>query len=99
MAWNFRKSLRFGPLRINLSKSGIGYSLGLPGYRLGRDAKGKKYQSVNLPGTGIYRRDYISSQLGVPPRLSATSWFSSPKLYFLGLILLLVIWGIIKIMS
>jgi hypothetical protein len=99
MAWNFRKSLRFGPLRINLSKSGVGYSFGLPGYRLGRSAKGQKYQSVNIPGTGIYRRDYLSTQSNVTPRLSGTSWFVAPKLYVLGLLLLVVVWGIIKLLS
>jgi hypothetical protein len=60
MGWNFRRSLRLGPLKINLSKSGVGYSVGLPGVRLGTDAKGRKYQSLNIPGTGIYRRDYAS---------------------------------------
>lgn len=99
MAWNWRKSLRLGPLRINLSKSGAGYSVGLPGFRLGRDAKGRKYQSVNLPGTGIYRRDYTSAQPSVPPRLTLASWFSAPKLYILGVVLLVVLWVIIKLLS
>jgi hypothetical protein len=99
MAWNFRKSLRFGPLRINLSKSGVGYSVGLPGVRLGRDAKGRKYQSLNIPGTGIYRRDYTSTQPNVPPRLTPTSWFAAPKLYVLGLALLIALWVIVKLLS
>jgi hypothetical protein len=58
MGWNWRKRLNFGPARINLSKKGIGYSLGVPGFRMGQDAKGKRYKQISIPGTGIYKRDY-----------------------------------------
>lgn len=61
MGWNFRRSVSIGPFRMNFSKSGIGYSVGMRGLRLGRDAKGRKYSSVSVPHTGIYRRDYYSS--------------------------------------
>ena len=61
MGWNLRRSVNFGPLRINLSKSGLGYSVGTRGLRIGRDAKGRTYSSTSIPQTGIYRRDYISS--------------------------------------
>jgi hypothetical protein len=33
MAFYFRKSLRFGPLRLNLSKRGVGASIGVKGAR------------------------------------------------------------------
>jgi Protein of unknown function (DUF4236) len=99
MGWTFRKSLRLGPLRINLSRSGVGYSVGLPGVRLGKDARGRKYQSLNLPGTGIYRRDYTSSQPNVPPGSPSTPWFAAPRLYYLGVILLIVLWVIVKFLS
>jgi|ERR1017187_317067 hypothetical protein len=59
MGWNFRRGLNFGPLRINASKSGIGYSVGVSGFRIGQDAKGRKYTAASIPGTGIYRRDYL----------------------------------------
>jgi len=49
----FRKSLGKGPLRINISKSGIGWSLGIPGLRFGRSATGRKYTRAGIPGTGI----------------------------------------------
>jgi Protein of unknown function (DUF4236) len=54
----FQKRIRL-PLgfRVNLSKTGVGWSGGLFGFRFGRDARGKKYQSVNLPGSGFtYKR-------------------------------------------
>lgn len=68
MGWNFRRSICLGPFRFNLSKSGVGTSVGIPGVRVGRDAKGRTYQQTSVPGTGIYRRDYsgTSTQRGNP---------------------------------
>jgi len=56
MGWTFRKSLSFGPFRINLSKSGAGYSFGGGGFRTGVRANGRRYSSVNIAGTGITYR-------------------------------------------
>ena len=53
MGLRFRKSINIGPLRINLSKSGIGFSLGVKGFRVSRSAKGKHTATVSLPGTGL----------------------------------------------
>jgi hypothetical protein len=58
MGWSFRRSINLGPLRVNLSKSGVGYSVGGRGFRVGQDARGRRYRSVSIPNTGIYRRDY-----------------------------------------
>jgi hypothetical protein len=53
MGWSFRRSFRFGPFRVNLSKSGVGYSVGTRGIRVGEDSEGRRYRSLNIPGTGI----------------------------------------------
>ena len=53
MGLRFRKSINIGPLRINLSKSGIGISLGVKGFRVSRSAKGKMTATASLPGTGL----------------------------------------------
>lgn len=53
MGLRFRKSINLGPLRINLSKSGVGFSVGVKGFRVGRSAKGKNTATVSLPGTGL----------------------------------------------
>jgi hypothetical protein len=58
MGWNWRKVFRFGPLRVNLSKKGVGYSVGVRGFRVGRDAKGQDYSQTAIPGTGIFKRTY-----------------------------------------
>ncbi len=62
MGWNWRKRFNFGPFRINLSRRGIGYSVGVPGFRVGQDAKGQNYTQTSVPGTGIYKRDYSGTQ-------------------------------------
>jgi hypothetical protein len=64
MGWNWRKVLNFGPLRVNLSKKGVGYSVGVRGFRVGRDAKGQDYSQTSVPGTGIYKRTYSGRRYG-----------------------------------
>ena len=53
MGLRFRKSIKIGPIRINISKSGIGISIGVKGFRISRSAKGKTTATVSLPGTGL----------------------------------------------
>ncbi len=53
MGFRFRKSINIGPLRINFSKSGVGFSFGVKGLRVSRSAKGKHTATVSLPGTGL----------------------------------------------
>jgi Protein of unknown function (DUF4236) len=61
MAWRFRRGARFGPFRLNFSKSGVGYSVGARGFRIGKDARGRSYTATSIPGTGIYNRQYSSA--------------------------------------
>ena len=99
MGWNFRKSLRFGLFRINLSKSGVGYSVGLPGYRLGKDAKGRSYQQMSIPGTGIYRRDYIQSGTPRAQPTQPQQSSASGRLIFYENLLMISIWIVVKSFS
>jgi hypothetical protein len=58
MGWGFRRSLKLGPLNLNFSKSGMGYSVGARGFRVGKDAKRRSYTAASIPGTGLYSRTY-----------------------------------------
>jgi hypothetical protein len=49
----YRKSASFGPFRVNLSRSGVGYSVGTRGFRTGVSARGRRYTTFSLPGTGL----------------------------------------------
>lgn len=53
MGWSYRKSISAGPFRLNISRSGVGYSVGGKGFRTGIRSSGRKYTSVSVPGTGL----------------------------------------------
>lgn len=54
MGFRYRKSINLGGgFRINLSKSGVGYSWGVKGYRVTKTASGKTRKTYSIPGTGI----------------------------------------------
>ena len=53
MGFRFRKSINLGPLRLNFSKSGVGYSVGGKGFRVTKTATGKTRTTAPIPGTGI----------------------------------------------
>jgi Protein of unknown function (DUF4236) len=56
MGWSYRKSVNFGPFRVNLSKSGVGYSVGGKDFRVGVNPRGRRYEAVTIPGTGLHYR-------------------------------------------
>lgn len=66
MAFFLRKALKLGPLRLNLSKSGVGVSAGVTGARLGIRADGQPY--VYGGRHGLYYRQNLGS-LGNDPQV------------------------------
>jgi hypothetical protein len=59
-----RKAVRLGPVRFNLSKSGVGASVGLRGLRVGETPKGRFYLFGRvLPGI-YYRRALGTNRAG-----------------------------------
>lgn len=53
MGLRFRKSFNFNGFRVNFSKTGVGYSYGVQGFRYTVAADGRKRVTANIPGTGI----------------------------------------------
>ena len=53
MGFRFRRSVRFGPLRVNIGKRGVGTSIGVPGARITNSSTGRKYLTLGIPGTGL----------------------------------------------
>lgn len=78
MGFFLRKSIKFGPFRINLSKSGIGVSGGIKGARISAGPKGTQ---LNVGRKGLYYRKQLSHRTspggGWLTRLIA--FFFSPK--------------------
>jgi hypothetical protein len=72
MGWYLRKSFRLGPLRLNLSKSGLGVSAGITGLRVGTGPRGSY---VHAGRGGLYFRQRLGgpSDRREPERLPATT--------------------------
>lgn len=58
MGFYLRKSIRVGPFKFNLSKSGIGVSTGIPGFRIGMGQRGNY---VHMGRGGLYYRATLPS--------------------------------------
>ena len=61
MGFFIRKSINIGPIRLNLSKSGRGVSVGVKGARVGTRPDGKKY--VTAGRKGVFFRKFLSPKL------------------------------------
>lgn len=70
MGFYLRKSISVGPLRFNLSKSGIGVSAGIKGLRFGTGPRGNY---VHMGRGGLYYRATIPSSSPSQPRLQPTN--------------------------
>lgn len=82
MSWYFRKSVGFGPLRVNLSKSGVGYSLGVRGARIGANSRGTY---IRMGRGGVYYQKYLQTKSSGPriepvPVPSQPQFTSEPEL-------------------
>ena len=62
MGFYLRKSFRAGPIRFNLSKSGIGASVGVTGARVGLSSSGRGY--VHGGSGGLYYRKSLGGRGG-----------------------------------
>jgi len=64
MSLRFQRRISLGKFfRLNLSKSGLGLSAGVPGLRVGTGPRGP-YGSAGLPGTGLSVRSRFGSNPG-----------------------------------
>jgi tetratricopeptide (TPR) repeat protein len=72
MGVRYRKSIRLGGgARVNLSRSGVGFSMGIPGFRVGVGGSGRVTRTLGIPGTGLHSVSTIGS--GGRRRSSASS--------------------------
>ena len=49
MGFYFRKSMNLGPFRVNLSRGGVGWSVGAPGLRVGQTPRTRRYTTLSVP--------------------------------------------------
>ena len=73
-------------VHLNVSLSGVGVSVGGRGFHAGVTARGQRYVSAGLPGTGLSVRQYSSVQN------------STPKLSFSPLVIALVVFAVLLLL-
>ncbi|PUZ29361.1 hypothetical protein DCC81_07870 [Chitinophaga parva] len=66
MSWSYRKSFGSFPVKINLSKRGVSYSVGIKGAHINISSRGTY---VNLSANGISYRQKITGPPAPPPSL------------------------------
>jgi hypothetical protein len=88
--WSFRRSKSFGLFKLNFSKSGLGFSFGVPGARVGVNSKGKKYLRGGIPGTGLYCQSSLPDAQQLQPREAPPSSITP-----LGILILVLVVGFI----
>ena len=64
MSWYIRKAVKVGPVRFNLSKSGIGTSIGITGFRIGIKPNGRSYIHAGRYGL-YYREEFGNNKTGI----------------------------------
>ncbi len=69
MGFYVRKSIKAGPFRFNLSKSGIGVNAGFPGFRVGSSPRGNY---VSMGRGGVYYRSSLGGG-STPKQQSVTN--------------------------
>lgn len=99
MGFRFRRQLRIVPgLHLNLSRSGISATVGVPGMRV---TLGKRPAlNVGLPGTGISYRESLGSAPPAPPAPPAPQEAApgqSIHVHWLwvALVLVVVVWAVL----
>ncbi|KAF5045072.1 hypothetical protein DSECCO2_485070 [anaerobic digester metagenome] len=79
MGFYFRKSINFGGVRFNFSKSGIGTSVGVKGFRVGANSRGNY---IHIGRGGLYYRAAIgkkkSSYRGTPSQSPSSTQVQRP---------------------
>ena len=53
MGWSFRRSKSFGLFRLNFSKSGVGFSVGVKGARIGAMPRERNMFEAASPALGF----------------------------------------------
>jgi hypothetical protein len=90
MGWTFRRSKQILPgVRMNVSKSGIGFSYGSKYGRITHSANGKKTFYSSIPGTGIRYRKTLPS--GPASKATGRKTFAEKKPVPMGMISFLFI--------
>jgi hypothetical protein len=103
MPFGFRRSFG-GLVRLNISKTGVSVSAGVPGARVNYDLSGRRKKpvrmTVGIPGTGLsYYEDMGGQRIQVPEPLQPKPGPTVPGIMFRVLIALLIVYGIVYVIA
>jgi uncharacterized protein DUF4236 len=78
VGWGFRRrtGLLGGLIHVNASKHGLGFSAGVPGLRLGVNARGQEYFHGGIPGAGIFYNSILSHHRKQEPLHQSVGFFT-----------------------
>lgn len=63
MGLRFHKKIKIAPgVDLNLSKSGMGMSVGPKGAKVSVNSKGDIYGNISIPGTGVSYREKLNKK-------------------------------------
>jgi hypothetical protein len=80
MGFRFRKSVNVGGVRVNFSKSGVGYSVGTKGARITKTANGRTRTTAGIPGTGLSYVSETSSKSSKGSSVAAAPVAAKPSM-------------------
>jgi hypothetical protein len=81
MRWRWRKTIGMGPFRTTVCTRGVGWSVGIPGFRYGISPTGRRYISVGIPGTGLYGIQYLTPEPSSPPQQPTPPAIPAPTVH------------------
>jgi hypothetical protein len=97
MGLRIQRRIRLLPgIHLNLSARGVGVSVGSRGAHIGIDARGRRYTSLGVPGTGISWREYQRTpapgqcDLCAPGHAHVPAWLAA-LLFILAIIAVLLL--------
>ena len=87
MGLRFRKSISLCKgVRLNVGKTGVSISAGIPGFRKTIHSSGRVTTTVGIPGSGLYyvdtknpKKDKIVPVQNTEPQTPAYTWQSTPQ--------------------
>jgi len=81
MGFYYRKSVNLGPFQVNLSKSGLGYSVGGRGFRVAITSRGRKSGALCKPSSAIH---HSKSKIQNPKSPSSLPVYQQPATIAIG---------------
>jgi hypothetical protein len=100
VSWRNQKRIRVLPgVHLNLSRNGVGVSIGGRGAHVGWTARGRRYVSLGVPGTGLSWREYEKRRKVQPMVRPALCELCQPGHWHVGAWVIVVLIAMVLIVA